>query len=121
MLSLAGMFDRHRLYAVAGASGMVLGAWYLLTMLQIVFFGPLKEPAHDGHDPPVRDISLRELAAIVPIAAACLWIGVKPQPLIDMIRPDVEAVAALYEIRTLPDEALAAGASPKRLAREDGP
>jgi NADH-quinone oxidoreductase subunit M len=94
MLSLAGMFQRHPLYAAAGATGIVLGAWYLLTMLQHVFFGALKEPAHGGHAAP--DITLRELVALVPIAAACLWIGVKPQPLVEMIRPDVEAVADLY-------------------------
>ena len=35
--------------AVFGAVGIVLGAWYLLTMLQRVFFGPLKEP-HVVHD-----------------------------------------------------------------------
>jgi len=117
MLSLAGMFDRHPYYAAAGATGMVLGAWYLLGMLQSVFFGPLKEPAHERHA--VRDMSLRELAALVPIAAACLWIGVRPQPLVDMIRPDVEAVAALYEGRTLPSEALADVTSPRQLAEED--
>jgi NADH-quinone oxidoreductase subunit M len=104
MLSLAGMFKRNPYYAAAGATGLVLGAWYLLSMLQFVFFGPLKEPAvhdHDhGHHGPVRDISFRELAALVPLAAACLWIGVKPQPLIDVIRPDIEAVAKLYEGRS---------------------
>jgi NADH-quinone oxidoreductase subunit M len=94
MLSLAGMFQRHPFYAAAGATGVVLGAWYLLTMLQHVFFGPLKEPIHGDHAVP--DMTLRELAALVPIAAACLWIGVKPQPLVEMIRPDVEAVAELY-------------------------
>lgn len=105
MLSLGGMFKRNPYYAAIGASGLVLGAWYLLTMLQTVFFGTLKEPAHgDAH---VRDLSLRELAALVPIAAACLWIGVRPQPLVDMIRPDVEAIAQLYERRTLPVEAVA--------------
>ena len=31
MLSLAGMFRRHPVYAVLGATGVVLGAWYLLT------------------------------------------------------------------------------------------
>jgi NADH-quinone oxidoreductase subunit M len=101
MLSLAGMFKRNPYYAAAGATGLVLGAWYLLTMLQFVFFGPLKEPAvhshgHDHHGP-IRDVSLRELAALVPLAAACLWIGLKPQPIVDMIRPDVEAVAKLYD------------------------
>ena len=105
MLSLGGMFKRNPYYAAIGATGLILGAWYLLTMLQSVFFGPLKEPAHGEH--PVRDISLRELAALVPIAAACLWIGVRPQPLIEMIRPDVEAMASLYDGRTLPAEAVA--------------
>ncbi|MBA4106036.1 MAG: NADH-quinone oxidoreductase subunit N [Pirellula sp.] len=104
MLSLAGMFKRNPYYAAAGATGLVLGAWYLLSMLQFVFFGSLKEPAvhdHDqGHHGPIRDISLRELAALIPLAAACLWIGVKPQPLIDVIRPDIEAVAKLYEGRS---------------------
>ncbi len=100
MLSLAGMFKRNPYYAAAGATGLVLGAWYLLSMLQFVFFGPLKEPTvHDHSHGPIRDISLRELAALVPLAAACLWIGVKPQPLIDVIRPDIEAVAKLYEGR----------------------
>ena len=31
-----------------GATGVVLGAWYLLTMLRRVFFGPYKEPHHEG-------------------------------------------------------------------------
>ena len=44
---------------------------------------------HD-HQPP------RECLALAPICVLCLWIGVRPQPLIDVIKPDVEAVAALY-------------------------
>jgi NADH-quinone oxidoreductase subunit M len=101
MLSLAGMFRVHWLYAVIGASGVVLGAWYLLTMLQHLLFGPLKEPAashdpHHGHGP-ILDMNLRELLAIAPVAAACLVIGVKPQPLIESMRPEIEALASLYE------------------------
>jgi NADH-quinone oxidoreductase subunit M len=119
MLSLAGMFKRNPYYAAIGATGLILGAWYLLTMLQSVFFGPLKEPAHGDHL--VRDISLRELAAIVPIAAACLWIGVRPQGVIDMIRPDVEAVASLYDGRALPVEAVALNANARRSPVEETP
>jgi NADH-quinone oxidoreductase subunit M len=109
MLSLAGMFARHPYYAAAGATGVILSAWYLLGMLQHVFFGPLKEPAHGDHG--IRDISLRELVALLPIAAACLWIGVKPQPLIDMIRPDVDAVVQLYNDRPEPTELMASNHS----------
>src|SRR5262249_10895340 len=62
-----------------GATGVFLGAWYLFTMLGRVFFGPLKEPHHEGHEP-VRDLNGRELAALVPIGLLCVALGVFPQP-----------------------------------------
>jgi NADH-quinone oxidoreductase subunit M len=99
MLSLAGMFRRHPAYAVLGATGIILGAWYLLGMLQHAFFGPLHEPQTDGRDDhmaPTADMNMREVWAIAPICALCLWIGVMPQPILDVIRPDVDAVVALY-------------------------
>ena len=95
VLSLAGMFKRHPLYAVLGATGVVLGAWYLLTMLQHALFGPLKEPHHGEEH--VTDINLRELLALGPIAVLCLWIGVHPAPVLDLIKPDVDAVVSVYE------------------------
>jgi NADH-quinone oxidoreductase subunit M len=97
MLALAGMFRVHWLYAALGATGVVLGAWYLLTMLQHLLFGPLREPRHDLHDHlSVRDINLRELLAIGPIAVACLVIGVRPQPLVESMAPEIGAIAAIY-------------------------
>jgi NADH-quinone oxidoreductase subunit M len=95
VLSLAGMFRRDPLLAVIGTSGVVLGAWYLLTMLQHAFFGPLREP-HHGHEAEVRDINVREFLSLAPIAVLCLWIGVYPGPLLKLIEPDVAGIAALY-------------------------
>src|SRR5208283_529566 len=43
---------------VAGASGMILGAWYLITMMRKLLFGRLKAPDHHGH--PVGDLKPRE-------------------------------------------------------------
>jgi NADH-quinone oxidoreductase subunit M len=105
VLSLAGMFRRNPVYAVLGTTGMVLGAWYLLTMIQHAFFGPLREPAHGEHK--ILDINLREIFAVVPICALCLWIGVKPQPLLDLIRPDVDAVVTAYSQPSGPAEHVA--------------
>jgi NADH-quinone oxidoreductase subunit M len=51
-LCLAGIWEVKPLYAVLAATGVILGAWYLLTMLQKAFFGPLKEPIHDSHVTP---------------------------------------------------------------------
>ena len=98
VLSLAGMFRRNPLLGILGTTGVVLGAWYMLTMLQQAFFGPLREPAHgDGHHEPIKDMNLREFVAVAPICALVLWIGVTPQTLVNIIRPDVDAVVAVYE------------------------
>jgi NADH-quinone oxidoreductase subunit M len=109
VLSLAGMFRRQPIYAVLGTTGVVLGAWYLLSMIQHAFFGPLREPAHQGQH--VHDMNWREIFAIGPICALCLWIGVMPQPLLDTIRPDVEAVVALYPAEAASAERVASDAA----------
>jgi NADH-quinone oxidoreductase subunit M len=112
VLSLAGMFKRHPLYAVIGATGVVLGAWYLLTMLQWAFFGPVKEP-HTDDSHPVEDINWREILALGPIAALCLWLGLFPGQVVDLIRPEVAAVAALYPPQgTLPSQHTIGDATP---------
>ena len=95
MLALIGMFKAKPLYSAIGATGVVLGAWYLLDMLRRGFFGPLKEPA-SAHGP-IHDINIRELLAVGPLMALCLWIGVNPKPWLDTIAIDVRSVVKLYD------------------------
>ena len=104
-LCLAGMFKagdgQGVIFAALGAMGVVLGAWYLLGVVQYAFFGPVHVPAEDhshGHEP-VTDLNAREVAALAPLLGLCLLLGLFPQPLLNLIRPDVEAVAKLYEGR----------------------
>ncbi len=103
VLVLMGMYDfemshgERPLLAVVAATGVVLGAWYLLTMLRRVFFGPLKEPTH-GHNGMIGDLNARELAALVPIAALCVVLGVYPQPFLDVARPDLATVSDLAHL-----------------------
>jgi NADH-quinone oxidoreductase subunit M len=105
VLCLIGMFGLNSavvpgpLYAAFGAVGIVLGAWYMLGMLQRAFFGPLKEPPSHGRAAPIRDLNARETLALAPLAFCCLWIGLFPQPLLELIRPDVEALVRDYEVR----------------------
>lgn len=94
VLCLAGMFKQHLVFGICGATGVILAAWYLLSAVQVFFFGELKESAH--REPHITDMTLREMCALVPIMAACLWIGVQPGPLVDLIRPDIAAVTSLY-------------------------
>jgi NADH-quinone oxidoreductase subunit M len=82
------------IYAVAAVAGVVLGAWYLLTMLQRVFFGEPKEPAvlGDGHHAAIGDLKPREWAALAPLMVLCVVLGVWPQPVLDAMRPAVQVV-----------------------------
>ncbi|HEY7156208.1 MAG TPA: NADH-quinone oxidoreductase subunit M [Gemmataceae bacterium] len=115
-LVLSGMYDfsgspvRGTLLASLGAGGVVLGAWYMLTMLRRVFFGPLKEPHHEGHAP-VADLNGRELAALVPIAVLCLALGVFPKPFFDTVRPEIQVVAGIAEKARQRSEASAIAAT----------
>jgi NADH-quinone oxidoreductase subunit M len=90
-LCLAGMYKVRPSFTVFAALGIILGAWYLLGMLRAAFFGPLREPGH-GHNE-IRDLDGRECAAVLPLAALCLLIGLFPQPLINAMRPEVSALA----------------------------
>jgi NADH-quinone oxidoreductase subunit M len=123
MLVLGGVFEFQRLngygamFAVVIAIGIVLGVWYLMTMLRDVFFGPLNEPHHEGHE--VGDLNGRELAALLPIGALCLLLGVWPQPVIDASRADVNIVAKMAEqARARAAEAFAAAPRPALAGRE---
>jgi NADH-quinone oxidoreductase subunit M len=100
VLSLIGMFRANPVYAVLGAVGIVLGAWYLLNLLQRCLFGPRRDlPAHEG----IRDLNGREILALAPIAALCLIIGVCPKPFLDVMEPEVAAIAAIYDSPTSED------------------
>ena len=94
LLALIGMFKANPIYAAIGATGVVLGAWYLLDMLRRAFFGPLKEPA-SVHGP-ILDINMREALAVVPLMILCLWIGIFPQPMIESIEDEVREIVKLY-------------------------
>jgi NADH-quinone oxidoreductase subunit M len=80
---------------VAGASGMILGAWYLITMMRKLLFGRLKEPDHHGHE--IDDLKPREWLLLTPIAVLCLFLGMYPQPIIKSTQADVNTVVDIAE------------------------
>lgn len=63
---------------VAAVSGVVLGAWYMLSLMRRLLFGSLREP-HVGHDhESPRDLNFREVCALAPLVLASIWIGLWP-------------------------------------------
>jgi NADH-quinone oxidoreductase subunit M len=96
-LSLVGMFKTNRMFAVVSTFGVILAALYLLSMLRRAFFGPVgPAPTTYGH---VGDLRRAESWAVVPLMVLCLAIGIYPKPLIDIVKPDVQAIAKLYDKR----------------------
>ncbi len=93
-----GMFAVNPAMAIAATAGIILGAWYLMSMLKNVFFGKLKEPHHDGHHA-VPDLDAREIVALAPILALCLILGIGPQPLIETFKPEIQSIEKLMSER----------------------
>jgi NADH-quinone oxidoreductase subunit M len=77
--------------AVLAVSGVVLEAWYLLWLVQRLFFGPLKEPHEAGHHE-IQDLSLREILALAPLAVFVIWIGIRPGDFLQPMQPTLELV-----------------------------
>ena len=77
-LVLLGSFGRFPVATIIATTVVVFSAAYLLWAVQRVFFNPLANPDNEG----VRDLNARELAVLVPLVAAMLWMGLYPQPLL---------------------------------------
>lgn len=80
-------------FTLAAALGLVLGAWYTLTLVLRVLFGPVREP--ETTPAPVTDLNLREITAVVPLVVLCAWIGLFPQPILATSQRDVAVVVQL--------------------------
>ena len=84
-LVLVGAFKASIPLTVAGALGVVVAAVYGLVLLQRSFQGT---PNPDV--PTMRDFGWREMSVMVLMMAALVWIGVYPQPLLDLAGPVIE-------------------------------
>jgi NADH-quinone oxidoreductase subunit M len=71
------------MFAIPAATGVILGAVYMLYWAGRVVYGPLKEPVQEGHEDEhahakVQDLSGREWAVLLPVAALVVVMGVYP-------------------------------------------
>ncbi len=109
-----------RCLAIVSVAGVVLGAWYMLWMVERVVFGPLDEPAsHQPHGSGVQggaanmghqrvasaegghaageglphDLEWREILALAPIGVLVVVIGVYPKYFLDRMSPTLQKLA----------------------------
>jgi len=74
-LILLGAFKARTIYGVLGATGVVLGAAYMLWMFQRVMFGELKNPENLK----LQDLNRREIVYMVPMVILIFVMGIYPK------------------------------------------
>jgi NADH-quinone oxidoreductase subunit M len=83
-LILVGAFTHNKLIAACAIPGAVLAAAYMLRMLQKVVWGGTNNPTHN-----LTDLSMREIVILAPFLAFVFWIGLAPQPFMDVMHVSV--------------------------------
>jgi len=115
--------------AILATSGVVLGAWYMLTLVGRLFFGPLNEPlaspvaerdgqafATPGGDEDwktyhvstgqhaIEDLNLREILALAPLFVFIVWIGIQPNYFLRRMTPAVRQIERSITLAVSPSD-----------------
>ncbi|MCB9555154.1 MAG: NADH-quinone oxidoreductase subunit M [Deltaproteobacteria bacterium] len=82
-----------RAMAGAAATGVVLGAVYLLHLFQKLMFGPII----NAKNATLRDASAREIWAFIPLVVFMFWMGLYPKPFLERIEPSVKTMIVQHQ------------------------
>ncbi len=81
-----GRLQRAPLFAAVGATGVILGAVYMLWVVERVFYGQIRNP-ENRH---LADVSLREVFVLLPMVVLVIAMGLVPQPFLEKAKPSVD-------------------------------
>ena len=95
-LILVGVSYENFIFVVLAMGGIVLGAAYMLWMLQRVAFGQPRTEAASK----LTDLSVRELVTVTPLAVAVIFVGVYPGPLLEAM--DASVTYVVERLATVP-------------------
>jgi len=89
-LILQGVFIASKVWAAFAASGVVLGAAYMLYLYQRTMFGKIENPKNEH----LLDLNHREFATFAPLLLLAVWMGLYPKPFLDRLETSVQHVVA---------------------------
>ncbi|HXV14379.1 MAG TPA: NADH-quinone oxidoreductase subunit M [Candidatus Krumholzibacteria bacterium] len=84
-LILVGAFQTNAWWGILAATGVVLGAIYMLWMFQRVFFGEVTNEKNAG----LKDLTPREVLVFVPILVMIFWMGIYSKPFTERMEPAI--------------------------------
>ena len=99
-------------WTVLTATGIVLGAAYMLWLYQRTMFGKLDNPENEK----LTDMNRRELAYMIPLIIMAFWIGLYPAPFFRRVAAPVEKLVLQIEGRYYTEVSVSAPAGPPAVA-----
>jgi len=106
---LLGAFQMpNKVWAVLAATGIVLGAVYMLWLYQRTVFGKLDRDENKA----LKDLGFREIMTLLPLTLLAFWIGLYPKPFFEIIDPPVKRLLRQVEKTEV---------YPSQIAGSDGP
>ena len=93
-LVLLGAFRVNAWVAALTATGMILGAAYMLYLYRRVIFGQLTKDKLKG----LLDLTPREMAVFAPLLVLVIWMGVYPKPFLDVMHASVGQLVERVEV-----------------------
>ncbi len=108
LLVILGAFQVNTWVAALMATGLILGAAYMLFLYRRIVFGKLEKDDVKA----MQDMNGREVLMFAPLVALVLWMGLYPTPFLDVMSVSVDNLIANFETaRAAADTATAVVAS----------
>jgi NADH-quinone oxidoreductase subunit M len=102
-LVLVGVFQVNTWVALLAASGVVLGAAYMLYLYRRVVYGDLTKADLKA----MLDLDRREIAIFAPMIVVVMWMGVYPAPILDAMSISVDNLLTKYHAALAAKQAMA--------------
>jgi len=97
-LALVGTFETHPWVAIVGATGVIFAAYYILPMVQRIWFNALDRDENRS----VPDLSRREMLVLAPLVAGMIWMGFYPRPFLERMESSLTELITSVEERSAP-------------------
>ncbi len=92
ILVLLGIFQANSIVAAFAATGLILGAAYMLYLYRRIIFGALTKDNLKS----ILDLNAREVAIFAPLIIVTIWMGVYPSTFLDVMHVSVENLIANF-------------------------
>ncbi len=79
-------------FSAVAATGVILGAVYMLILVERVFFGPMRNPKNAG----LPDLSVREWVVLAPLLLLIGVMGLVPQPFLNPAKAPVDRLITRF-------------------------